>query len=210
MIITYHGAGMIKVAHGEWLAVFNPIGRAAVPDGRQADLRPRRFGADLALVSLDDPAGNGVKEVTFGGRRPFVVDGPGEYEQAGTFIRGFASKGPESKINTVYDLAIDGKHLVHLGALADPNLSPAVKEGLVPVDILFMPVGQPRLAARTAYQLALTFNPRVIIPVYYTRETLKQFLMEASEEEVKPLDKLGIKGKELADKEAEIVVLEAV
>ena len=179
MIITYHGAGMVKVAHGEWVAVFDPIGRSA-------EFKSSRFGADLALVSFNDPLYNGVAEVTFGNRRPFVVDGPGEYERAGTFIRGFAAAGPEGKINTVYDLMLDGKRLVHLGALTRADLPDSIKQELMSMDILFAPVGEPRLAAPLAYQLALALNPCVIIPVHHTRETLRQFLKEAGGEEIKP------------------------
>ncbi len=203
MIITYHGVGMVKVAQGDWVAVFNPI-------SRESKLKPTRFGADLALVALNDPSYNGIEEVTFGERKPFVIDGPGEYEVAGTFIHGFASIGPNKKINTIFDLALDGKRLVHLGALADENLTPAVKEELVPVDILFVPIDESLLAPREAYRLALTLNPRLIIPINYTESSLKQFLKEAGEEGTKPIDKLVIKGKELAEKEAEVIVLEAV
>ncbi|MBI2100663.1 MAG: MBL fold metallo-hydrolase [Candidatus Vogelbacteria bacterium] len=221
MIITYHGAAMVKVSHGEWLAVFNPIGRL----GKS---KSSRFGADLAMISLNDPAYNGVEEATpperfrragFGGRRPFVIDGPGEYEVAGAFVRGFASLGPGLKINTIFDLVLDGKRLAHLGALADSDLPAAVKEEMGPVDILFVSIADsPRfgeaggklLNPRSAYQLALTFNPHLIVPVNYTSETLKQFLKEAGEEGIKPLDKLALRGKELTEKEAAVTVLEPI
>ncbi len=207
MIITYHGAAMVKVSHGEWLAVFNPIGRSS-------QSKSSRFGADLVLVSFNDPAYNGVAAVTplgagFGERQPLVIDGPGEYELAGTFVRGFASSGPGAKINTIFDLVLDGKRLVHLGALADSDLPPAVKEELVPVDILFVPIaGGELLSPRTAYQLALSLGPHLIVPVHYTSETLKQFLKEAGEEGLKSLDKLVVRGKELAENEAAVAVLE--
>ncbi len=201
---------MVKVSHGEWLAVFNPIGRSG-------ESKSSHFGADLAMISLNDPVYNGVEAATFGGRRPFVIDGPGEYEVAGTFVRGFASPGPGTKINTIFDLALDGKRLVHLGVLADSDLPAAVEEELVPVDILFVSIaGSPRfgevggelLAPHQAYQLALSLNPHLIVPVHYTPETLKQFLKEAGEEKIKTLDKLIVRGKELTENEAAVVVLE--
>ncbi len=193
---------MIKVQQGERVVVFNPL-------GRDSGLKPVRFGADLALVSVSLPLANGVEEVTFGDRRPFVVDGPGEYEVAETFIRGFSSSGPEQKINTIYDLIIDGKRLVHLGMLADKELTLAVKEELTPVDILFVGLDQAALPPRLAYQLALSLNPHLIIPVNYSPATLASFLKEAGEDAVQPLDKLTIKGRELLEKEAEVVVLKA-
>ncbi|MEK7585373.1 MAG: MBL fold metallo-hydrolase [Patescibacteria group bacterium] len=203
MIITYHGAGMVKVSQGEWLAVFNPI-------SKESKFKPSRGGADLALVALQSPDYNGVDEATFGERAPFAIDGPGEYEVAGTFIHGFESVGPDDKINTIFDLALEGKRLVHLGALANAEIAADTKEALLPIDILFVPVGAPLLTPAAAYRLAIALNPRLIIPVNYTPESLKQFLKEAGEEGLKAVDKLVIKGKEIAEKEGEVLVLEAV
>ena len=205
MILTYHGAGMVKISHGDWVAVFNPI-------GQKSELKPNRFGADLALVSLNDPLYNGVAELVFGERQPFIIDGPGEYERLGTFIHGLATAGPNGKINTVYSLTVDGKNLVHLGALIDPELPPVAKEELGTADILFVPLGDSAtggLIPRAAYQLALTLNPHLIIPVNYTAETLKQFIKEAGAENQPALDKLVIKDKDLTAKEGELAVLAA-
>ncbi|HEY4524675.1 MAG TPA: MBL fold metallo-hydrolase [Candidatus Paceibacterota bacterium] len=206
MIITYHGAGMVKVSHGDWVAVFSPI-------GGESKLKPNRFGADLALVPLNDPWYNGVAELIFGERQPFVINSPGEYERLGTFIHGLATAGPAGKINTIYSLVVDGKNLVHLGALIDAELPPPVKEELAAVDILFVPLAGPAaggLTPRAAYQLALALNPHLIIPVNYTPETLKQLIKEAGAEGVAPGDKLVIKDKDLIAKEAELAVLTAV
>jgi hypothetical protein len=41
----------------------------------------------------------------------------------------------------------------------------------------------------------------------YSDKTLKQFLKEAGEEGVKPVDKLTIKPRDLADKGGDVVVL---
>jgi len=199
MIITCHGAGMVKVSHGDLVVVFNPI-------SRDSTLKPTKFGADLALISFNDPLYNGVEELVFGERRPFVIDGPGEYERLGTFIHGFPSVGPEGKINTIYSLIVDGKRLVHLGVLASAELTPEVKAELAAADILFVPV----TGLARAYQLALTLNPHLIIPVNFTPDLLKKFIKEAGAEEVKPIDKLVVKGKDLVNKEAELVVLEVM
>jgi len=199
MIITYHGAGMVKVSHGDLVAVFNPIGRDSI-------LKPTKFGADLVLISLNDPLYNGAEEMVFGERRPFVVDSPGEYERLGTFIHGYASAGPEGKINTIYSLSVDGKRLVHLGALADAELAPEVKAELATPDILFVPIE----GLARAYQLASVLNPRLIIPINFTPDLLKKFIKEVGAEEVKPIDKLVVKGKDLVGKEAELVVLEVI
>jgi len=201
MIITYHGVEMVKVSHGDWVAVFNPISAKAT------EAKPSRFGADLALVSINDPAYNGVAEVTFGERQPFVIDGPGEYERQDFFIHGFASTGLGGKQNSIFDLVIDGKRLLHLGALTDASALSNLLEDLVPVDILFIGLGGLLINPAEAYKLALSLAPKVIVPLPQDDSSLKQFLKEAGSEEVKPIDKLVVKNKELLEQEETVVVL---
>ena len=63
------------------------------------------------------------------------------------------------------------------------------------------------LGPASAYKLAVSLEPSVIIPMYYTKETLGQFIKEGDEERVESLDKFVVKKKDLEDKECEIVVL---
>src|SRR3990167_6475574 len=100
MIISHYGLGMVKIQQGETVVVFNPIGE--VPRGR-GDLKTLKFGADIALVSLNDPGYNGVANAARGERVPLLVDGPGEYEVGGIFIKGFAT----GKINTAYLVTLE-------------------------------------------------------------------------------------------------------
>jgi L-ascorbate metabolism protein UlaG (beta-lactamase superfamily) len=62
-----------------------------------------------------------------------------------------------------------------------------------------------------AYKLAVQLEPKAIIPMHYGelggKDALKAFLKEAGSEDVKPIDKLTAKRKDLEGKEGEIIVL---
>lgn len=207
MVLTYYGAGFVKVTQGDLVIAFNPIGKAS-------GLKTTRFGADLALSSLHDPAYRGLEEMSFGTREPFIIDGPGEYEIGGTFVRGFVSVGPRGLINTIYCLNLEGMNLCHLGGLADPNIAPEVIEQIGTIDILFLPIGGgDTLNSHQAQKLAASLEPKLIVPVGYDPESkddvLKLFLKEAGETNGAPVDKLTLKKKDLEGHEADIVVIQS-
>lgn len=214
MVISYYGAGMVKVVQGETTAVFNPIGEGGLPAGRQV-----KFGADLALVSLNDKRYNGVANAARGERIPFVVNSPGEYEVDDIFIKGFGTAGPKEKINTVYSVVLEGVNLVHLGALAQEDLPtgqagiPAkVVEELGTIDILFVPIGNnDLLSPKAAAKLATNLSSRLVIPVDYDDESqLKAFLKEFGTDKPQTVESLTIKRKDILDKEGEVVVIKSV
>ena len=206
MVITHHGGQCFKVTLGDLTIVFGPI-------SKNGTLSPVRFGADIALVSRNNPDMNGVEEVTYGEKVPFVVNGPGEYERAGITIQGFLSKskyglgkGQEDAVNTIYSVNLEDMTLVHLGALADKTLSQEAREGMGEIDILFVPVGGGGvLTASAAHELAVSLEPKVIIPMHYDDASLKAFLKEEGASET--VDKLTLKKKEVAAKDGVIIVV---
>jgi L-ascorbate metabolism protein UlaG (beta-lactamase superfamily) len=214
MIITYLGLEAYKIQFGETVIAINPPSK----DSKQKN---SRFGADIALSSLNDKDFNGFENVTHGERVPFAVTGPGEYEIKGIFIKGFKSDskyglGADSKerrINTIYSMALEGMNLCFLGALDTKDLSVETKEALDDIDVLFVPVGgEGVLTPAAAYELAVKLEPRLIIPTHYegvNDKNLKTFLKEAGEEGTKPVDKLTLKKKDLEGKEGEVIVLES-
>jgi L-ascorbate metabolism protein UlaG (beta-lactamase superfamily) len=212
MIITYLGLQAFKIQFGETVIAFNPPSK----DSKQ---KSARFGADIALVSLNDKDFNGVENVTHGDRAPFAITGPGEYEIKGIFIKGFKSQSryglkegsKDARINTIYSISLEGMNICFLGALDSKDLTPETKEALDDIDILFVPIGgEGVLSATAGYELAVKLEPRLIIPMHYdgaTDKNLKIFLKEAGEEGTKPIDKLTLKKKDLDGKEGEVVVL---
>lgn len=207
MIITYLGKQFFKVAQGDTVLAFNPIGKGSKAGSVS------RFGADVALTTTNHPDFNGVENLSHGDTVPFVISGPGDYETKGIFIRGFMTKTTLDKkeyINTIYSLAVDGINLCFLGALSDEKITADVREAIGTPDILFVPVGGGEvLAAAPAYKLAVSLEPKLIIPMDYDAASLKTFLKEAGEDKVAPIEKLTIKKKDLEGKDADVVILQS-
>src|SRR3989344_1542362 len=149
MVITHHGAGCFKISQGDLSLIFNP---------------QSKISADITLFTT------GRSEVSE--KSGFVIDGPGEYETKNVFIKGFPSEGPAKKINTIYLISFEGMNLCFLGALASATLSNEILEAIEDIDILFVPIGGSAvLDATSAYKLAVSLEPSVIIPMYYTKST---------------------------------------
>jgi L-ascorbate metabolism protein UlaG (beta-lactamase superfamily) len=205
MIISYLGGECFKISQGDLTLAFN------LPS-KNSKQKSVKFGSDIVLVSQDHEDFNGVENAAFGEREPFVVKGPGEYEVKEIAIRGFGSESnyDGKHINTIYSVAFEGLNLCFLGALGTTELPASAKQELDDIDILFLPIGGDGvLDYASAYKLGVQLEPKAIIPMHYTPQTLKSFLKEAGAEKVETLDKLTIKKKDLDGKEGEIVVLAA-
>lgn len=210
MVITHHGGQCFKVTLGDLTLAFDPIAKGAT-------LPSVRFGADIALVSRNHPDMNGVEEVAKrdGKEETFAITGPGEYERAGVTVRGFLSKGPEGSINTIYVVELEDMTLVHLGALSSPELPPEAREALDEVDVLFVPIGGGQrgegvLDAAAAHELAVSLEPKIIVPMHWSsmgkEKALETFLKEAGNGSEK-VDKLTLKRRDLAGREGSILVV---
>jgi L-ascorbate metabolism protein UlaG (beta-lactamase superfamily) len=211
MVITHHGGQCFKVTQGDLTLAFDPI-------SKKGTLPSVRFGADIALVSRQHPDMNGIDEVS--GKETFVIEGPGEYEKAGVVIQGFGTKSqyglPKGRLdamNTVYAVLLEGMTLVHLGALSDAVLSHEAREAIDEIDVLFVPIGDDGvLSAAEAMKLAVSLEPRIIVPMHHhgmgAEGSLESFIKEGGKE-AERLDKLTIKKKDAAERNGSIVVLSA-
>lgn len=208
MIINYFGGEFVKIQFGDTILAFNPI-------SKDSKLPTAKFGADVVLSSINHVDMNGVDQVTFGEKKPFVISGPGEYEVKEVFIKGFASESNydgEKRINTIYSVSLEGMNICFLGAISNTTLPADADEGIDGVDILFVPIGGDGvLDPVKAYKLAVGMEPKIIIPIHYgdvgSKDALKVFLKEAGESP-KPETKLTLKKKDLEGKDADVVVLE--
>jgi len=206
MIITYLGKQFFKIGQGSLTVAFNPISK----DSKYSE-KVSRFGSDIALSTVNHPDYNGFDMVSHGETVPFEVKGPGDYEVKDIFIKGIMTNteiGGKKYINTIYSLSIENISLCFLGAISDEKLNANVRGQIETPDILFVPIGNnDLLGPQEAYKLAVTIEPKIIIPMDYDEKTLKAFLKEAGQEKVEIIDKLTIKAKELIGREGEIVVL---
>jgi len=215
MIITYLGAESCKIQFGDTTIACNPV-------SKESKLKQAKYGSDIVMVTAHNPDFNGIEQVTHGERTPFVIDGPGEYEVKGVFIKGLPSvtnyskngtKG-EEKINTIYTITLESMNICFLGAISSPELKSQTIEELDEIDVLFVPIGGDGvLDPRQAYRLAVSLEPKIIIPIHYgeigTEDALKVFLKEAGEKNPQTVAKLTLKRKDLEGKNASVVVLES-
>ncbi len=204
MVISYCGGECFKITQGDLTIALNP-------PSKDSSLKNTRFGSDIMLQSQDHVDFNGKENVSFGDREPFVISGPGEYEVKGVAVRGFQSDTEYGgkHLNTIYSIALEGMNLCFLGTVSTVALPATAKQEMDDIDILFLPVGgNGMLDHAEGYKLAVQLEPKVVIPMGYTPETLKLFLKEAGVE-TKPQEKLTVKKKDLEGKEGEIIVLEA-
>ncbi len=204
MIITYHGGQCFKVSFADTTLVFDPI-------SKKSKLTPARFGANVALVSLNHPDFNGGEEMSFGAKEPFVIKGPGEYEVGEMTARGYGVPTKyegKDMFNTIYQVTLEGINIVFLGALGSEVIDPQILGELDDIDILFVPIGGGDvLDVPAATKLATKLEARCIIPMHYNDTALKAFFKEEGVDPIKPVEKLTIKKKDLVTMESEIVVL---
>jgi len=211
MVITHMGGQCFKVTFGDLTLAFDPISKSGT-------MPAVKFGADIALISRNHPDMNGVAEVTYGEREPFVINGPGEYERAGVTVQGFLTKSEyglakneTEGVNTMYAVDLEDMNLVFLGAISDPTLPADAREAIDEIDVLFVPVGGDGvLTPAAAHKLAVSLEPHVIIPMHWNGmgapKSLEAFLKEEGGT-AERVDKLTLKKKDAAQKDGAIIVV---
>ena len=206
MIITYYGSEFIKVQTGDVVLAFNPIAKGS-------DLKSSRFGADVALISLDHADFNGVDNLTYKEKKPFVISGPGEYEVRSIFIKGFMTESVykgKPYINTIYMVKFDDINICHLGVLGSiDKLTGEIKEGIANADILFAPIGGGDVfSPEEVSKVSVSIAPKIIIPMCYDTSSKNiDILKKEIGNGAAPVDKLTIKKRDISEKEGEIVLL---
>ena len=206
MIITYFGKQFFKIGQGSLTIAVNPISKES-----KFGASSSRFGSDIALSTINHPDYNGFEMVSHGENIPFEIKGPGDYEIKDIFIKGIMTNTEidgKKYINTIYSFSVDSISLCFLGAVSDDKLNSGIRGQIESPDILFIPIGNNDLLNPSeAYKLAVTLEPKIIIPMDYDEKTLNAFLKEAGQEKISPIEKLTIKSKELVGREGEVVVL---
>lgn len=203
MVITYFGKSYFKLTLGDLTIALNPISK----DSKDTP-KPSRFGADIALISVNHPDFNGIETVALGDKEPFVLDSAGSYEVKGLFFTGASSLTTvdnKEYRNTVYGFELDGIKICFLGEAYDEKaLSAEAKELATDADLIFVSLASD--PAR-AYKNVILFDPNIIIPMNYSSEQLGKFLKESSQNQKETFDKLTLKRKDLEGKDGMVMVL---
>ena len=171
------------------------------PPSKSSDFKPPRFAADAVFISHNHKDHNGWENIAgkTEEKGPVVIDGPGEYEIKGIYIKGIKS----SNLNTIYRMKFEDIIICHLGGFLEKNLRPETKEAIGALDILFAPAGSGEIASQ--------LEPKIAIPMYYKNAgEAKKFSEDFGDGAPKPIDKLTLKKKDLASEEVKVVILEPV
>lgn len=207
MIITHFGREHFKLQVGDLTIAVNPVSK----DGKGKVVK---YGADITLITTNHPDYNGEEQTAHGEKSPFIIKGAGEYEVKDVFIKGFSTltelkegKTNRQYQNTSYVFTLDGIRVTFLGALSH-ILEPEHKAVIDETDVLFVPVGEDGflLNAYDAHKLAVGLEPKLIISMDYSEQTIPIFLKEAGSEKVEPVEKLTIKRKDIEGKLGEVVL----
>ncbi|MBP9821726.1 MAG: MBL fold metallo-hydrolase [Candidatus Pacebacteria bacterium] len=210
MIISYLGKSCVRLQTGDTVIALNP-------PAKTSPFKVSGFGADLVFISVNHPDYAGVETVTYGEKKPFVIDGPGEYEVGGMMIDGYRTRalsGKDEVINTAYFFEFDSMKICYLGPIVSPEIPQEMKQGVDNVDVLFVPIGgKTVISSSEAYKLGKQFGAKLIIPIEYGKDqesgALESFLKEAGSKNSAPVDKLTIKLKDILNKECEIAIISA-
>jgi len=209
MIINYNGLESFRIQSGDLVLAFNPV-------SKESKFKSTKFSADITCISMNHPDFNGLEETLAKNKETFVVNGAGEYEVKGVFIKGYqflTNYDKQEKINTIYFVVLDNINIGFLGAISSNGIDGELRETLSEVDILFVPIGgNDVLDASQAYKLAVKLGAKIIIPMCYEekgeKNALKRFLEESGDEKLEAVKKITLKKNDLIDKEGEVLILE--
>lgn len=213
MEVTFLGHAAFKIKGKNSTVVTDPY------DAKVSKF-PKDVDANIVTVSHQHLDHNAVSQVV---GKPFVVEGPGEYEVGGVSIIGVATwhddqAGKERGANTAYVIEMDGLRLLHLGDLGH-KLSEEQLEEMGAIDVVFVPVGGfYTIDAKTASEVVKQLDPWVVVPMHYSHLStdpgisaklagVEIFLKEMGKLDVVPQPKLVISEDKLPT-EMQVVVLE--
>ena len=165
MDIVWNGHACFRLRGRETTVVTDPYDRST-------GFPPLKLSADVVTISHAHPHHSFMEAVQPVGQRVRTVDGPGEYEMAGSLIEGVATyldkqRGKTLGKNTAFLIHLDDVSICHLGALAH-TLNSSQIEALKDADVLLVPVGGgTALDAAAAAEVVSQLEPRIVIPMYY-------------------------------------------
>ena len=146
------------------------------PFDEEIGLRVPNLSGEILLVTHNHHDHNNIKAVL---SKPFVIEGPGEYEIKGVFVQGIPSyhddsSGKERGQNTIYTIEAEDMRFCHLGDLGQKELTDEQLEKIGTVDVLMIPVGGTYTISSTeAMKIVSQIEPKVVIPMHYEIPKLK-------------------------------------
>lgn len=188
------------------------------PYGDELGLKMPKVEAQILLITHDH-LDHANRKLVAG--NPFIIEGPGEYELKGVFIKGVPAfhddqKGSQRGVVTIYKIEAEDIRICHLADLGQKELLPEQIEELGEVDVLMVPVGGKfTIDGKEASEIISQIEPKIVIPMHYQISGLKadiegveKFLKVMGVEGLERQKKLKISRKELPQEETQIFLLE--
>ena len=209
MHLSWLGLSSFKMETKDAVLVMDPY-------SPKVSSKPLRAKADLVTISQFGEPAHGHIDAIQG--EPFVIDHPGEFELKGIYIQGAEVPMKDAKkTSTVFWFDVEGMRVAHLGNL-ETIPSPDVMEKMdgMEVDILIVPVGGNGLELKQVMKLVNDIEPRIVIPMHYAQEgvnvgtklnPVSAFMKEMGASNVKPVDRILFKKKDLPSAEDTQVIL---
>lgn len=216
MTISWFGHSCFRIEAKEGPST--GLGQVSVlidPFSKDIGLRPPRIKDDLVLVTHPHYDHNNVE-----GAPPqvMIIDGPGEYEKQGIYIKGILSyhdkqQGKERGLNTIYVIKAEDITVCHMGDFGQDSFEKNQIDDIGEVDLLMIPVGgRYTIDYKEAVELIGQIEPKIIIPMHYKTNDLKldidgpdKFIKELGLTPEK-VDKFRIVKKNLPTEEMKLVV----
>ncbi|MEM7111285.1 MAG: MBL fold metallo-hydrolase [Chloroflexota bacterium] len=205
MDLTWYGLSCFRISERKLATVVtDPYnGKLGFPD--------LQLKSDIVTVSHDAKGHNYTRAVT---SKPFILNGPGEYEIGGVFVTGISTAtSADDTRNVLYMFDFGGIKVAHLGDMQKVPTQTQI-EALEQVNILLLPVGGGNsLNAAQASELVSMLEPNIVIPMHYALPDLKlkldgvdRFLKEMGVTEPKEESSLRISASNLPE-ETETLIL---
>ncbi len=111
---------------------------------------------------------------------PVILKGQGEYKDERVNIYSIETwhdteHGAKRGRNQVFIIEVDGVRMVHMGDIGH-DLAPSQLNAIKPVDVLFVPCGgYYTIDAAGAKKLVEAARPKVVIPMHYKTETVRDW-----------------------------------
>lgn len=163
MTITWYGQACFRLENKEISLLIDPF-------SKEIGLKPPKIKDQIVLVTHSHYDHNNLESLP---DDTFLINGPGEYEVKGIYIKGIQSfhdkfQGQERGLNTIYFIKFDDINLAHLGDLGQEKLSESQIDALGAVDILMIPVGGIyTINYKEAVGIINQIEPKIVIPMHY-------------------------------------------
>ena len=208
MIITWFGHSCFRIESKEGSILIDPF-------SKDIGLKPPRIKDDIVLVTHSHYDHNNIE-----GADPemMIIDGPGEYEKKGIYIRGILSYhdksgGRERGLNTIYVIKAEDMVVCHMGDFGQAEFEKHQLDDIGAPDILMLPIGgKYTIDYKEAIEVVGHIEPKIVIPMHYKVKDLK-FDLDGSDKFIKELglapekvDKYKIAKKGLPAEETKLII----